>query len=234
MMRPLWNPPPRESVKSWRVLGEDFIQFSEERSKKSIIGVGHSIGGTLLLYAAINNPDLFSKIILLDPVLLPISYHFGWRIAKKLGLALKFNPLIGPTLKRRRIFNSKEEMFERYRQKKVFSKFPDDALNTYIKHATISTGEGQLKLIYSPELEAEIYLSGLMIDPEIWKGITKIKSPITILYETASISFPASSRKKFWKLQKSCKMIEFPNYSHLFPMEAQGKVYSIIRENIYN
>ena len=65
LMRPLWNSPPLESVKSWRLFGEDFIQFTEERGKKTIIGVGHSIGGTLLLFAAINNPDLFSKIILL-------------------------------------------------------------------------------------------------------------------------------------------------------------------------
>ena len=135
LMRPLWKVPPSEPIKTWKILGDDFIKFTEQRNINPIIGVGHSIGGTLILYSAIQRPNLFSKIFLLDPVLQPLSYHYGWRIAKKIGLASKVNPMIGSKL-RRKNFGSKDEIFKRYRKKNVFSKLSDEALNIYIENST--------------------------------------------------------------------------------------------------
>ncbi len=229
LMRPLWKDPPEEPIKTWEILGDDFIKFTEQRNINPIIGVGHSIGGTLILYSAIQRPNLFSKIFLLDPVLQPLSYHYGWRIAKKIGLAAKVNPMVGSKL-RRKNFGSKDEIFKRYRKKNVFSKLSDEALNIYIENSTREMGNGKIELIYSPKLEEEIYLSGLMIDPKIWKGIKNINIPITILHTLKSIEFPQSSRKKFGKLNNRCKMIELNDCSHLFPMEIPDKVYSMIYE----
>ncbi len=233
LMRPLWELPPTEKIHTWQTLGDEFLQFAEERDRHYITGIGHSIGGTIILYAAIQNPKLFSNIILLDPVLLPRSYYYMWKIVKKLGLGPRLNPLAKPAMNRRKLFNSKTEMFERYRQKKVFSKFSDDSLNIYIEHSTTPVSNGQVRLKYPPEMEVDIYLSGMSLEPIIWNGLNKIEIPITILYESGSISFPASSQIKFKKIHDSGNMIEIPNYSHLFPMEAPEKVYSIIKENNY-
>ena len=38
---------------------------------RDVIGVGHSLGGVLTLYAAIRRPDLFRALVFIDPVFLP-------------------------------------------------------------------------------------------------------------------------------------------------------------------
>lgn len=43
-------------------------------SRKRIVGIGHSLGGGGLTFAASSVPSLFSSIILVDPVLPPADY----------------------------------------------------------------------------------------------------------------------------------------------------------------
>ena len=54
-------------LKNWESFSYDFIKTLNPNKK--IIGMGHSIGGNIILRTAIKEPRFFSKIILLDPTL---------------------------------------------------------------------------------------------------------------------------------------------------------------------
>jgi alpha-beta hydrolase superfamily lysophospholipase len=62
------------------------------RYRQPVIGVGHSLGGYLLFYAAIRAPELFKALVILDsPLMGPRRAALIW-LAKKLGLIARITP----------------------------------------------------------------------------------------------------------------------------------------------
>ena len=55
-------------LKDWIPFHNDFINIITKNNNK-IIGMGHSIGGNIILRAALTHQNLFHSIILLDPTL---------------------------------------------------------------------------------------------------------------------------------------------------------------------
>ena len=53
------------NFKDWTIFLDDYL--NSIKNENNIVGIGHSIGGNLLLKAALIKPEKFKKIILLDP-----------------------------------------------------------------------------------------------------------------------------------------------------------------------
>ncbi|MEE8556901.1 MAG: alpha/beta fold hydrolase [Myxococcota bacterium] len=69
------QPPPGDAYR-WTVFPEDLLALAEvliaEGPQRSVaLGIGHSFGGTATAVAAAARPELFERIVLLDPVLHP-------------------------------------------------------------------------------------------------------------------------------------------------------------------
>ena len=76
ILRPLYDKSSMPKFKNWDIFLKDYLLSIKDEN--SIIGIGHSMGGNLLLRAALNQPNKFKKIILLDPtMLIPIKTFFG-------------------------------------------------------------------------------------------------------------------------------------------------------------
>src|SRR3954469_17006265 len=69
--RPMWDDCPPESLKSWSQLGDDLLQALERLTDRPVVGIGHSFGGVVTLYAALKQPERFSHLVVIDPVMLP-------------------------------------------------------------------------------------------------------------------------------------------------------------------
>ena len=69
--RPLWGDTQPDWLSNWSQMADDLIESLDGVKAKGIVGIGHSLGGVLTLYAAVKRPDLFSKVILIDPTMLP-------------------------------------------------------------------------------------------------------------------------------------------------------------------
>ena len=74
-----------KKLKSWYRYSEDLEGILNQSSAPSTL-IGHSMGGTSSLLVALKRPDLISKVILIDPVIMPISYWIGSSILKNLNL----------------------------------------------------------------------------------------------------------------------------------------------------
>ena len=73
-----------KKLKDWKYFQEKFENSIKE--KKKIIGLGHSVGGNIILRSCINKPEYFSKIILLDPTLYIPKIIFFWKLSLFLNL----------------------------------------------------------------------------------------------------------------------------------------------------
>lgn len=69
--RPLWSDQRPESSPTWRPLADDLVRGMDELGLAGVVGVGHSLGGVLTLWAANRRPDLFRCVVLIDPVIFP-------------------------------------------------------------------------------------------------------------------------------------------------------------------
>ena len=232
LLRPLWpNNNDYQRLKDWTLFQNDFIHTLN--SQESVIGLGHSIGGNIILRTAISNPGIFSKIILLDPTLFIPKIIYGWIFFSKLGLQNKIHPWINSTLNRKMSYDNYKQIFKSYRRKEVFSKINDENLKIYINSITKIKNK-KIHITYSKDWEYQIYKTGLISDMYIWKNIKNLSIPCLIVRASSSNAFLNSSQKKIESLNKKIKFITIKDSTHLFPLEYPDETGIIINNYISN
>ena len=172
LLRPLWEDSKPEEINNWHIFSEDLIRFLSDYKTDPIIGVGHSIGATVTLRAALRDPSKFKALVLIEPVLFPWRRMVSWNFVRALGLGNRLHPNISGALKRRRTFDDLDLVFRGYRNRNVFRYMSDEHLRTYIEGITRKTDKGY-ELVFSPEWEARIYYTGLR-DFDIWHDLSQV------------------------------------------------------------
>ena len=215
-------PPPNDF--NMHDFANDLIEGIEKKHSKPIIGLGHSQGGFVTLLAAIKRPDLFSKIVLIEPASLPnrwIGLLYP-NIPKR--LLYRFLPFIKGSLNRQRIWKSQEHFHARYRQHNTYKRFTDDAFNDYLAHG-LTHNEQQWELVFSPAWEAHIFSTVEFI----WKYLAKVTVPTLFVKAEYSNLY---SQKQFIKQNKTLpsniSTVEITNTFHLLPHENPKQCHEVI------
>lgn len=223
--RPLWPGSSPDEIRSWWPFVDDLIQFLDECGEKNVIGVGHSLGAVTTLAAALRRPDLFRAVVLIDPVLLRRRLLFFWNLFQNMGLARQVHPLIPGTVRRRRVFENAQAMFENYRRKPIFRRIDDRGLRAYIEALARPRPDGQVELAYSPEWEIKIYETGPI---NLWKQLPELRPPLLIVRGAQTDTFfPGAARKTQRHLPRAViRTIE--GAGHLVPMERPREVGEVI------
>lgn len=228
VQRPLWTGSQPEELTDWRLMAQDLDQFLDQENMTRTAGVGHSMGATNSLRLAIQKPERFTALVLLDPVIFPAWMSPVWQMVMKLGLGYKLHPLAASTLRRRRSFSSQQTMFEHYRTKPIFGRIRDDSLLAYTQALSRITKEGQVELAYSPEWESRIYLTGSLADQDIWRGIRKLSVPTLILRGQETDTFLEYTAQRLKKVASHIQITSIPETGHLLPLEEPQAVAKII------
>jgi pimeloyl-ACP methyl ester carboxylesterase len=225
-LRPLWDGTKMEGLDDWHPYSDDMLRFLSTSEVGPVIGVGHSIGGIVTLRSAMRDPSKFRALVLLDPVLLTPSFLVGWNIVRELRLGYRFHPLIQTALKRRRTFDNLETVFRGYRTRKVFRYLDDDQLWAYIRGITKPTESG-FELVYTPEWEAHIYLTGLR-DFDIWRGLRNFKVPTLIIRGAETDTFMEKVGQRVQRLNPSIQVQTLEKSTHILPLERPQEVTELI------
>lgn len=226
--RPLWPSSKPQDLQDWRPLAADLDLFLSQENLSNVVGVGHSLGATNTLRLALQKPERFNAVILLDPVIFPPWVSVAWQLAIKLGLGMKIHPLAARTKKRIRYFASQEAMFEQYRAKPVFERVSDEGLRAYIEAGSRPTLGGGVELIYSPEWETQIYLTGSLADLDIWRGLRQLKPPLLIVRGEHTDTFQEKTAQQMKKHLPELQITTVPETGHLLPLEKPQTIARII------
>src|SRR5215204_3051243 len=197
---------------NWKFLRDELRCENERRYTEKIIGIGHSLGGVLHFLVAVEKPELYRQIILLDaPVISRLSSH-GLRIMKLMRLIDRLSPS-QMTRARRNLWQSREEAIEHFKKKPKFEAFDEDVLRDYVEHGTVRTDKG-FELFFSPKIEAKIYRT---IPHHLPSYRGKLKIP------TAYVGGRHSKEGELARLSFMKKHFPVDFYqiegSHLFPFE---------------
>ena len=227
LLRPLWENSKPEEVNDWHVFSDDLLRFLEEKDIGPVIGVGHSIGAVVTLRAALRDPSKFPALILLDPVLFVPSQLALWSFVRTIGLGHRVHPKIPGALKRRRTFDDLDLVFRGYRKREVFRYMSDENLRIYIEGITRKTENGY-ELVYSPEWETRIYLTGLS-DFDIWRELPKLEVPVLFIRGAETDTFLQNAAKFVEHKQPSARVETLQKSTHLLPLERPQEVFDMMQ-----
>ena len=235
LLRPLWVGPKPQDVHNWNIFSDDLLQFLASTtptaplsaSSTPVIGVGHSIGATVTLRAALREPNKFRALVLIEPVLFPSGRMIFWNFIRAIGLGNRLHPKIPGALKRRRFFDDLDLVYSGYRNRKVFRYMSDEHLRTYLEGITRKTDNGY-ELVYSPEWEARIYYTGLR-DFDIWRDLPKLEVPTLFLRAAETDTFWEQAANLIKRKQTKARIETFEKSTHLLPLEHPKKVFDIMQ-----
>lgn len=208
---------------NWNFLKEELKTEIINRYSQPIVGIGHSLGGVLHFLVAVENPELYKQIILLDsPIISRFSSH-SLRVLKLTKLIDRYTPS-QLTRFRRNFWQTKEEAFEHFRKKPNFSAFDEDVLRDYVEKGLIESEKG-FELFFNQNVEAKIYRTIPHHLPK-FRGKLRVKT-----------TYVGGNRSREGKLaglsfMKNNFPIDFLliEGSHLFPLENPQETAQIIRK----
>lgn len=211
--RPLHPGRSLSDLRSWRQLADDLIRFLDERQRGPVVGAGHSLGAVCTMLAAAKRPDLFSRLIIMEPVFLPPVVY---TIAPFIPVSLRKYVVPPAKIARKRTFqwSSRRAAFEHLRKKRVFRRVSDKELWDIIREAVVEEN-GSATLRYTREWEARTYST----PASPWRALRKVTLPVLALRGVDSDTVEDNSWQRWRRYQPQARMIEHKEAGHLLPFE---------------
>lgn len=210
---------------NWERLRDELLEELKSRYARKVIGVGHSLGGILHFLAAVEKPELYRAIVLLDAPLISRLSGAGLKFLKRFNLIDKFSPS-QTTRFRRSIWRDRSEAIEHFRQKEKFRLFDEDVLKDYVEHGTIEADD-KIKLFFDPLTEAKIYRT-------IPDGFAKFRGKLKIpaIYIGGKNSREAQLARLGFMRKNFPFKFHFVEGTHLFPFENPHESAQAIKKAI--
>ena len=213
----------------WRQFGADVAAFVAALDLDAIVGVGHSMGGHCVTWAAGAQPARFRQLLLVDPVIMaPGAYRQPPAFA---------DSDVHPVARRRNRWGSPEAMFRRFENRHPFSLWESAVLRDYCRYGLLPAADGDgLVLACPPAVEAAIYMGSTGRD--IGDVVATLPHPVTVLRarprEAAAEGKLDFSRSPTWPGLAAAFPkgwdVYLPALSHFIPMQRPALVAGHIRE----
>lgn len=210
---------------NWHNLVNEVIGSIKRQAKQPVIAVGHSLGGVLSLLAAIEQPQLFKAVIMLDsPLIGPFKSNMV-RLAKTLGIIDRVTPAFR-TKKRREHWQNHEQLIAYLKTRDLFKTFTEECLNDYINYGLEYKEDGYY-LRFDRHIEYQIYRTIPHVIPS-YKG--KLVIPAALIYGDKST---VVDRMDIRYMKKHFYVKCFKTMgTHLFPMEHPQAVGKQVMEAV--
>jgi pimeloyl-ACP methyl ester carboxylesterase len=218
--------PPGPEAFQWREFGADLAAVARvvaaEAGGRIALGLGHSFGGTSMLLAASHEPDLFERLVLVDPVLHAPRAAESWD-PERLARA---SSLVERASRRRTVFPDRAAARENWRDKDLFADWDPRAFDLYLDEGMIDRADGQVELKCAPETEAAVYAAGPASD--VWDRAEKLAVPTLLLWARHG-DFPRVLFETYASRMLNAR-IQDVDAGHLVPMERPEVVVDAVLE----
>ncbi len=197
----------------WPHFGRDLAALADVLSAEAgpvAVGLGHSFGGTATLLAAVERPDLFERIVLLDPVIFP-----GGAFRNDPERRARARSLAEAARRRRHVFASREAARAGWRGRSTFAGWDPRALELYVAEALAERPGGGVELKCSGEVEAAIFERGASVDA--MEEACRLRVPALVLWASRG-HFPRANFEELVRRMPDGRLRDVPT-GHFVPME---------------
>ena len=186
---------------------------------------GHSMGGTASLLLALSKPKLVKKLILIDPVILPLRYIISYKLLQFVNLAHLASPLSKNALIRRNLWNSEAEAHKYFSSKPLFKNISEKIITDYVQYGLKKNDQNKYVLKCDPRWESACFK---LTSHEVWFDLKKINIPIKIILTPNSVVCNETSQNRIKKLNPQTEICFINETSHMLPLEKTEDVASEI------
>ena len=221
--RPFWSDQQPPTYLPWNQYVADLISTLDAAEKGPVVLVGHSMGAVISMQIALTRPDLCSKLVVIDPVLVPWGWWFVNQALMR-GLGRDF-PMATKAQSRPNEFLGYKEAFDFYRSKRPFSGISDEVLWDYVRAGHASRDDGSIVLRWSGAWEACVYRSA----PSFMGSLRKIHKPICgIVGDASNVVRPLVKRR--WQRVMPQLELHTLKGGHLIPLEKPVACSELIKQ----
>ena len=214
----------------WAQFGSDLSEVTSQLGIKKAIGVGHSMGGYCVTEVAYLSPDVFSDLVLVDPVIRPPETYDS-QLGEPYG-SVEDHPIA----RRRSHFESWVEMYDRYEQRSPYSLWHRQVFEDYCRHGVVPARVGSgVELACPGSVEASIYMGNN--ESSIHEYIPNISQSTKILRapprRTDSVEVDFTASPTWPDLVNSFPNAEelyLDHLTHFIPMQEPELVANVIKQ----
>lgn len=188
----------------YEALGADLLAVVAHFGLDSVLAVGHSVGGAVIVQAEVLQPGTVARAVLFEPIILPP------------GVTAPTHR-VAAAERRRRIFASTGEMLERWAQRAPFASFDPEALRCYVEHGVRPRPEGGVELKCS--LEAEVWTFLQDVRSDLWAHLGGYRTPTLVLAGDRSDSRAAPLAERQAARMAHGRAERVAGLSHFLPFE---------------
>jgi len=207
---------------NWQVFGDDVTRFIEHLNLYNLVGTGHSMGGHSVLQAAINEPARFSRLVLVDPVIMPPEAYEEVKPSHHSWLDGNGEH---PVARRKNFFADSAAMYLNFHGRGSFALWQDKVLDDYCRYGLLPVENGAgYRLACPPAIEASIYMGSSGYN--IVDRIGELEMPVKVLRAKArgkdQVEMDFSLSPTWEQLAthfKNGKDVHLPQLSHFIPMQ---------------
>ena len=213
-------------IADWRLVADDVAGFLGQKGITGAIGIGHSMGAHTLLQVAADHPDIFTRLVLFDPVILAPEYYTADET-----LYTADNP--HPAIRRKRGFPSADAMIERFANRDPYNLFDPRVFEDYCRHGLVPAPSGEgLELACAPEVEASVYASSRS-NGAILEAAKNVDIPVLVVRAKAISLMDFKSSPTWPELASILPQgtdLYRPDRTHFHPFEDPADAARIIAE----
>ena len=208
----------KPGVYGWPDYANDLEGALDVLGVSGVVGVGHSAGATSITIVAERRPELFSRAVLIDPIL-----FFG-------PDTLPHQPdsrMQNAARRRRMGWPSREAAIENYGSKPPFNGWRPDLLELYVRNGVYDRPDGTVVLKCSGEDEAKMYAWGprpLHSD----EYLPRVQCPVLLISGEHSLAFPPEKARQAAAMIPDCPLLTIPDTTHFVPFERPDAVQAAI------
>jgi pimeloyl-ACP methyl ester carboxylesterase len=202
----------------WDHFGQDLIAFLEVLGLRSVLAVGHSGGAAAIAHAAVQRPDLFDRIVLIEPIIAALID----------GEEDQRNELVTAARRRRPVWPSRDELFHAYRARPPFDGWRQDILRLYADYGTSDRPDGQVELKCPREVEAQVYEGRTAID--VFAALPQVRCPALILHGQYTDAWLARAAQATAARIPNARLVVVAETTHMVPMERPEAIVAAMRD----
>lgn len=196
----------------WSDIGYDLGQWLEAKKREPVIGIGHSMGATSLIYAAHRYPQAFRGLVIIEPA---STFAYLAALVRLLPFFVlqKIHPVRGAVQKRDR-WPNQAEFLKSCARSGLYEHFDEASMRAIAEHL-IEPCEDGVRLVYPKAWEA--YNFSRVCNPI--PTLKRLTVPVVGI--RAADSFFMNER--YWERFSSAPSMRWhtslPEYGHLLPLE---------------
>lgn len=214
-----------KNLKGWNTFRDDIVAALNQIAPHGCILAGHSMGGCIATLIAAQRKARIKGLVLADPVLLTKQTYFMAHLPFIRAL-VKNSPMSEGAKRRRSEFDSREQAYNKLKDKRAFKTWREPFLENYLDDGLIKTSDDMpYKLSCAPSWEAACFSSHRH---RPWQAFRRFNCPAIILTaEHGSTTHPEALRiiKKDYP---DIILRQVRGTTHFLPMETPYEIRDAI------